>query len=300
MSRNDVPLAYIPRTRRYYQKLGYDEPYSWAHYQDSPFTALSKPTAECNVAIVTTAAPYESDKGDQGPGAPYNSLAKFFEVYANDTSLLPDLRISHIAIDRDHTTAEDLGSYFPLKALKRAAEVNLIKSVAKRFYGLPTNRSKRTTIEKDSQTLLGLCIEDIVDIALLVPNCPVCHQSVSLAARTLESAGIVTVIMGCAKDIVEHVGVPRFLFSDFPLGNAAGRPNDAECQFNTVRIALELCASATRARTTVQSPYKWSDDHKWKEDYSNPDKLTATEIQQRRKAFDNAKVLAKQTQSTQQ
>ncbi len=29
-------------------------------------------------------------------------------------------------------------------------------------------------------------------------------------------------------DIVEYCGVPRFLFSDFPLGNAAGRPHDLE------------------------------------------------------------------------
>jgi hypothetical protein len=48
------------------------------------------------------------------------------------------------------------------------------------------------------------------------------YQTVSLAARHLEENGIATVVMGCAKDIVEFVGVPRFLFSDFPLGNATG------------------------------------------------------------------------------
>ena len=40
-----------------------------------------------------------------------------------------------------------------------------------------------------------------------------CHQTVSLAARHLEENDIATVVMGCAKDIVEFVGVPRFLFS---------------------------------------------------------------------------------------
>jgi len=298
MSDNEQPVAYMQRTRHYYQTLGYGEPYHWAQYQDVPFTKLLKPVSECNVAIVTTAAPYHADKGEQGPGAAYNSSAKFFSVYSKKTSSLPDLRISHIAIDRDHTTAEDLGSYFPLQALKRAADENQIGRVAKHFYGLPTNRSKRTTINIDSQDLLSLTIKDEVDIALLVPNCPVCHQSVSLAARRLEAAGIVTVIMGCAKDIVEHVGVPRFLFSDFPLGNAAGRPNDPECQFNTLCMALELSACAKQPRSTVQSTYKWSDNQSWKEDYSNPDKLSATEIKQRRKAFDDAKNTARRIQST--
>ena len=40
-------------------------------------------------------------------------------------------------------------------------------------------------------------------------------------------------VLGCAKDIVEYVGVPRFLFSDVPLGNAAGKPNDKASQAAT-------------------------------------------------------------------
>jgi len=293
MTRQDQPLEYIKRTRRYYEALGYGKPYDWASYPHTPFTALSKPLTQCCVSIVTTAAPFLETKGDQGPGAPYNSAAKFFEVYAMHSHTMPDLRISHVAIDREHTSAEDIGSYFPLLALQQAAQRQIIGRIADRFYGLPTNRSKRTTLDIDCQRLLSLCQQDKVDIALLVPNCPVCHQSVSLAARILESAGIVTVVMGCAKDIVENVGVPRFLFSDFPLGNSAGLPNHLECQSNTVNLALELAVGAVRPTTTFQSPYQWIGEPDWKEDYSNPDKLCAVEIEQRRKAFDEAKSTAK-------
>ena len=81
-----------------------------------------------------------------------------------------------------------------------------------------------------------------------------------LAARHLEGNGIATIVMGCAKDIVEYCGVPRFLFSDFPLGNAAGRPNDPESQAFTLELALRVLESATVARTTVQSPLRWSKD----------------------------------------
>jgi len=88
----------------------------------------------------------------------------------------------------------------------------------------------------------------------------VCHQTVSLAARLLEENGIATVVMGCAKDIVEFVGVPRLLFSDFPLGNAAGRPNDPQSQAFTLELALRLLESAPAARSTVQSPLRWGED----------------------------------------
>ena len=60
----------------------------------------------------------------------------------------------------------------------------------------------------------------------------------SLVARHLEANGIPTVVMGCAKDIVEHCGVPRFLFSDFPLGNPAGKPCDVASQAATLELAL--------------------------------------------------------------
>jgi hypothetical protein len=126
-----------------------------------------------------------------------------------------------------------------------------------------------------------------------VPNCPVCHQSVALAARHLEAAGIPTVIMGCAKDIVEHCGVPRFLFSDFPLGNSAGRPSDPESQAFTLELALRLLESAPAARTTVQSPLRWSEDPAWKSDYSSVAKLSAEELARRRAEFDRQKRAAK-------
>lgn len=114
----------------------------------------------------------------------------------------------------------------------------------------------------------------------------------SLAARYLEENGIPTVIMGCGKDIVEHAGVPRFLFSDFPLGNSAGRPNDVESQRCTLELAFRVLESAIGPRTTVQSPLVWSDDPSWKDDFSNVAKLSEEQIAERRAAFDKVKQVA--------
>lgn len=99
--------------------------------------------------------------------------------------------------------------------------------------------------------------------------------------------------MGCAKDIVEHAGVPRFLFSDFPLGNAAGRPNDVESQAFTMELALTVLETAPGPRTTVQSPLRWSDSPDWKLDFSNISQLSDEEIAQRKRDFDKVKEVAK-------
>jgi len=121
----------------------------------------------------------------------------------------------------------------------------------------------------------------------------VCHQTVGLAARHLEANGIPTVIMGCAKDIVEHCGVPRFLWSDFPLGNSAGRPFDVASQAATLELALRVLESAPAARTTVQSPQRWTEDAEWKKDYNDLSKLSPEQIAERRREFEVVKSVAK-------
>ena len=285
------PIRYIDRTRAYYRALGYGAPYDWARFDDVPF-APAPDLARTRVAVVTTAAPYRPDAGDQGPGAAYNAAAKFYAVYALPADPMPDLRISHVAIDRDHTTAEDPGSYLPLAALACAAKAGRIAEAAHDVYGLPTNRSQRHTMATDCPDLVARLNADGVGAAIFVPNCPVCHQSCALAARAAEAAGIPTVVMGAARDIVERVGVPRFLFSDVPLGNSAGLPGDPASQDLSLSLALDLLESASGPRTTMHSPLVWPGPADWREDYANPDRLSAEEIARRRAEFDRGKATA--------
>ena len=116
----------------------------------------------------------------------------------------------------------------------------------------------------------------------------------SLVARHLESREIPTVIAGSAKDVVEHCGVPRFLFTDFPLGNSAGKPNDLKSQENTLEMALALLESAQAPRTTVQSSQIWSSSHDWKLDFQNVARIPPEEIKKRREEFDKIKSIGQQ------
>jgi len=295
---DDRPIPYMARTREYYAAIGYTTPYRWAHHIDAPFQPLSKPLGQSRITIITTAAPFDPARGNQGPGAKYNGSAKFFSVYDGDTAKPHDLRISHIAYDRVHTSAEDSGTWFPLPQLQRLARERRIGEVAPRFFGAPTNRSHRVTIETDAPEILRRCKDDRVDAAVLVPNCPVCHQTASLVARHLEANGVPTVVIGCAKDIVEHAAVPRFLFSDFPLGNSAGKPHDVPSQAFTLELALRVLESAPSARTTVQSPLRWSSDASWKSDYNNIAALSAEELARRRREFDAQKEIARSLRDT--
>ncbi len=107
-----------------------------------------------------------------------------------------------------------------------------------------------------------------------------CHQTVSLIARELEAAGIPTVILGSALDIVEHCGVPRFVFTDFPLGNPCGEPWNRDMQWDIVTTALDALAQAREPRTRVDIPYRWQTDT-WRTRYMEVTEANRASLQRK-------------------
>jgi D-proline reductase (dithiol) PrdB len=112
-----------------------------------------------------------------------------------------------------------------------------------------------------------------------------------LIARYLEQHGIPTVIMGAAKDIVERCAVPRFWFSDFPLGHSAGKPFDERSQNETLRGALGLFDSALNANTTIQSPQIWAEDDTWQSDFMDVAALSPELVEKLKKDHERTRAL---------
>lgn len=92
----------------------------------------------------------------------------------------------------------------------------------------------------------------------------------SLAARFLEANGIATVVCGSARDIVEQAAAPRFVFTDFPLGNPMGKPYNVDMQQAITTMAVDLLESAPSPRTTVQAPFTWG-GNAWRGAYMRVD-----------------------------
>ncbi len=166
------PIRYIDRTRAWYSALGY-EPYRWPCFTEVPFSPPVKPLSQSRLALITTAAPFRSELGDQGPGAPYNGSAKFFEVFTRPTVAISDddhdLRISHIGYDRHHTEADDRNTWLPVERLQEARAAGRIGSLTDRIYAVPTVRRQRSTIEEHAPRIAELVKADGADVALLVP-----------------------------------------------------------------------------------------------------------------------------------
>jgi hypothetical protein len=271
-------VRYIDKTRDYYLSQGYDKPYQWAHFEEVPFTPLPKPLSQCRVTLVSTSeisirghhAEDETQMGIVGGTYTIPSDLPASELYSPSRSF-----------DQAATTLEDVDAFFPTTRLREAVERGRIGGVTARFHGVFNAYSQRRTRERDAPIVLERCREDGADVAVLVPVCPVCHQTISLVARHLEANGIPTVVLAAARDIVEHVGVARMVHSDFPLGNPCGEPYDAGQQRDVLEMGLRLLESAFLPRTTVQTPFRWSQGERWKDLVFTPEQPWKTgEVEQ--------------------
>jgi len=155
-------VSYIDKSREYYEASGYEQPYRWAAFDEVPFTRLTKPLAECNVAVITTTYLHHHDSAH---GAPSTDKV----VYHHPVADRPErMFTSDLSWDKQATHTDDPESFLPLGALIALVEDSKIGQLNHRFFGVPTEYSQRRT-GLDAATIGEWCAEDQVDIALLVP-----------------------------------------------------------------------------------------------------------------------------------
>ncbi len=151
-------IEYMERTRLYYRAQGFPKDYDWAHFDETPFHRTGKPLSECRITVVTTAVPE--------PEIPKPIRAASSHSFSN----VPEhFDTSELSWDKETTHTDDRQSYFPVEVLNELAHEGMIKDLAPRFHFVPTQYSHRATTSEDAPAIVRACIEDEVDIALLVP-----------------------------------------------------------------------------------------------------------------------------------
>ena len=79
-------------------------------------------------------------------------------------------------------------------------------------------------------------------------------------ARTVEEAGIATVIVTMMPETAQKFRLPRIVGVEFPFGHAFGMPGDAAMQRTVCETAVALLDSATGPETRVDVPIEWPQD----------------------------------------
>ena len=162
------PVKYIDRTRDYYLSQGYEKPYQWAHFEEVPFTRLSKPLSDCRATLVSTSD--VAVRNADGEGRDKSDELLVGNAYSIPTSTPAERLFSRQEhYDQHATHLDDVNSYFPVTRLQEQVEQGRIKSLAPRCHGVYTAYSQKKTLEVDAPEVLRRCREDEVDIAVLTP-----------------------------------------------------------------------------------------------------------------------------------
>jgi len=162
------PVNYIDRTRDYYLSQGYAKPYQWAHFEDIPFSKLTKPLAECRATLVSTSdvAIRNPESGGRDKSKE-NLVGSAYVVPTGTPTSLLFSRQEHY--DQHATHLDDVNTYFPVTRLQEKVSNGRLKSLAPRCHGVYTAYSQKRTLEIDAPEVLKRCREDEVDIAVLTP-----------------------------------------------------------------------------------------------------------------------------------
>ena len=76
-------------------------------------------------------------------------------------------------------------------------------------------------------------------------------------ARTLEAAGLSTILVTPMPYWAEKIGVPRALAVEFPFAHTLGAPGDREQQMRVIRQALVVLERADQPGAIIHSQEEW-------------------------------------------
>lgn len=210
--------------------------YPWVVNRRAPFVPARRALPMLNLALITSAGAYID--GTQ----PFDTSA-----YGGDVSFR-EIPIEVEAEDLQWTARgydpaavrEDMNAQVPLVRLSEFEGngiIGRINPVWWSFCGFIPNAGRLAAALPDF-------IERVkryeVQAALIVPASRLCHQSMSLAARALESAGIPTMMLCVDRDTVERTRPPRAAYYRGEFGSVAGKPGWPEHQRRILDEALRL------------------------------------------------------------
>ncbi len=214
-----------------------NDDYPFVRNKRAPFTPARRALPMLNLALISSAGAYI--KGTD----PFDTTAGEGDyTFREIPSEIDNEDLDFIARGFDPTfVQQDINSELPLSRLFEFESNGIIGQLNPVFWSLSGFMPNAARLVDE---LAPVLVERInryeVQAALLIPASRLCHQSVSLAARAIELAGIPTMTIGIFKDIVELVRPPRAAIYDGEVGCVAGMPNWPEQQRRILDESLRL------------------------------------------------------------
>jgi len=223
-----------------------DDSYPFVKNKRAPFSPARCALPMMNLAVISSAGAY-LDGTESFDTATTDGDFSFREI---PSSIEPDdLRFAARGYD-PAAVHSDINSLLPLWRLLEFESNGIIgrlNSVFWSFSGFIPDAAR--FVEETAPRMVERVRSYEVQAALLIPASRLCHQSVSLLARSLEATGIPSMTLAVDRDVIESVRPPRAALYAGELGSVAGLPNWPEHQRRVLDESLRLIESMDQPGT---------------------------------------------------
>lgn len=214
-----------------------DQDYPFVKNRRAPFTPARRALPMLNLALISSAGAYINGTDPFDTSAldgDFTFREIPVEIEAEDLAFA--IRgYDPAAVQRDRNAQVPLDRLFEFEANGIIGQVN---PVFWSFVGFMPNAARLA--DEMMPNLIERLNRYEIQAALLVPASRLCHQTVSIAARAIEHAGVPTMTLAVTKDVIELARPPRAALWDGQLGSVAGLPDFPEHQRRVLDEALRL------------------------------------------------------------
>jgi len=153
---------------------------------------------------------------------------------------------------------QDINVLFPLKRLHELAEGGYIGAVAPFAYSFLGVAAEPLSLLSNYAPSVAYRLKRMgANLALVVAADPADHQAAALVARTVELAGISTVLLGTNRAQLEAARAPRSVVVDHPAGAPLGNPGNAGKHQHLLRELLDAAWLLEAPGMVAELPFSW-------------------------------------------
>jgi D-proline reductase (dithiol) PrdB len=214
--------------------------YPFIQNQHAPFAPLKRALPLLNLGLISSAGAYitgtdafdtESRDGD----LTYREIP--VEVEARD--------ISYAAKGFDPAAVlEDRNSQIPIDRLREYQANAVIGELNHVWWSVSSYIPNAVRVAEELSSLITERLRRYeVHAALFIPASHLCHQTLAIIARGVESAGIPTMMISVDRVLSDQVRPPRSAYYTGEFGSVAGKPNWREYQLRILDESIRWIES---------------------------------------------------------
>jgi D-proline reductase (dithiol) PrdB len=203
--------------------------------EHAPFTPLKRALPMLNLGLISSAGAYIDGT------YPFDLEARDGDLNFKEIPIeveAEDLRYSVKGYDPNAVT-EDRNALVPVDRLREYAGNGVIGGLNQVWWSLsPWIPNARSVANELAPKIAERLHRYGIRAALLIPASRLCHQTLGLIARGIESSGIPTMMVSVDPVMTDRVRPPRSAYYNGEFGSVAGRPNWREYQLRVLDEAL--------------------------------------------------------------